>query len=48
MRLLQLHSNFIEYEPISKEINDAEEIISADRVGIEDLIVTLVAVESSS
>ena len=41
MRLLLLHSDFIEYTPISKEIKDAEEIISNDRVRIEDLVVTL-------
>ena len=45
MRLLLLHSDFIEYTPISKEIKDAEEIISNDKVRIEDLVVTLVAVE---
>ena len=46
MRLLLLHSDFIEYTPISKEIKDAEEIISNDKVRIEDLVVTLVAVEN--
>ena len=46
MRLLQLHSDFIEYAPISKEIKDAEEIISNDKVRFEDLVVTLVAVEN--
>jgi threonyl-tRNA synthetase len=45
MRLLLLHSDFIEYTPISKEINDAEDINSTDKVRIEDLVVTLVAVE---
>ena len=45
MRLLLLHSDFIEYTPISKEIEDAEEIVSNDKVRIEDLVVTLVAVE---
>jgi len=45
MRLLLLHSDFIEYTPISKEIRDAEEIISKDKVRIEDLVVTLVAIE---
>jgi threonyl-tRNA synthetase len=46
MRLLLLHSDFIEYTPISKEIKDAEEIISNDKVRIEDLVVTLVAIEN--
>jgi threonyl-tRNA synthetase len=46
MRLLQLHSDFIEYEPISKEIKEAEEIVSNDKFRLEDLVVTLVAVEN--
>src|SRR5918911_2392153 len=45
MRILQLHSDFIEYEPVSKEINDAEENISKNIVRLEDLVVTLVSVE---
>ena len=45
MRLLQLHSDFIEYEPISKEINYAEENVSKSKVRLEDLVVTLIAVE---
>lgn len=46
MRLLQLHSDFIEYEPIEKEIRDAEEISSRSRMRFEDLVVAFVAVES--
>ncbi len=45
MRLLQLHSDFIEYEPIEKEIRDAEEISSKSKVRLEDLVVAFVAVE---
>jgi threonyl-tRNA synthetase len=45
MRMLNLHSDFIEYEPISKEINDAEENISGSKVRFEDLVVTFIAVE---
>src|SRR5919202_4773063 len=45
MRLLQLHSDFIEYEPISKEINDAEENVSKNKVRLEDVVVTLVSIE---
>src|SRR5919199_1341079 len=45
MRLLQLHSDFIEYEPISREISDAEENISKIKVRLEDLVVTLISVE---
>ena len=45
MRILQLHSDFIEYEPVSKEINDAEENISKNKVRLENLVVTLVSIE---
>jgi threonyl-tRNA synthetase len=45
MRLLQLHSDFVEYEPISKEINDAEEISSKSKIKLENLVVVLVAIE---
>jgi threonyl-tRNA synthetase len=45
MRLLHLHSDFIEYEPKSKEIKDAEENISGSKVRFEDLVVTFIAVE---
>ena len=45
MRMLNLHSDFIEYEPISKEIKDAEENISQSKVRYEDLVVTFIAVE---
>src|SRR5215217_7308927 len=46
MRLLQLHSDFIEYEPIEKEIRDAEEIVSKSKIRLEDLVVAFVAVEN--
>jgi threonyl-tRNA synthetase len=46
MRLLQLHSDFIEYEPIEKEIRDAEEIAPASKIRLEDLVVAFVAVEN--
>jgi threonyl-tRNA synthetase len=46
MRLLQLHSDFIEYEPIEMEIRDAEEIASRSKVRLEDLVVAFVAIES--
>jgi threonyl-tRNA synthetase len=45
MRMLNLHSDFIEYEPISKEIKDAEQNISGSKVRYEDLVVTFIAVE---
>jgi threonyl-tRNA synthetase len=46
MRLLQLHSDFIEYEPIQKEIREAEDIIPQSRIHLEDLVVAFVAVEN--
>jgi len=46
MRLLQLHSDFIEYEPIEKEIRDAEDIASKSKVRLEDLVVAFIAVET--
>jgi threonyl-tRNA synthetase len=45
MRLIQLHSDFIEYTPVRKEIEQAEENISNDKVRLEDLVVILAAVE---
>ncbi len=44
MRILALHSNFIEYEPIEKEIKDAEEAEKV-KVRVDDLIVAFIAVE---
>ena len=46
MRLLQLHSDFIEYEPIAKEIKDAEDNVSKSKVRLEDLVVVLIAIEN--
>ena len=43
---MQLHSDFIEYEPIEKEIKSAEEISSKQKVRLEELVVAFVAVES--
>lgn len=45
MRLLQLHSDFIEYEPISKEIDQAEEYAPTGKIRLEELVVSLVSVE---
>src|SRR5918999_3882494 len=46
MRLLQLHSDFVEYEPISKEISDAEETVPRARKRLEEVVVVFVAIES--
>ncbi|MEM2759926.1 MAG: threonine--tRNA ligase [Nitrososphaerales archaeon] len=45
MRILQLHSNFIEYKPIEKEIASAEET-ERKRVRFDDIVVVFVAVEN--
>ena len=45
MRILLLHSDFIEYQPISKEIESAEEIPSTSSKKFNDVIVALIAVE---
>ena len=44
MRILQLHSDFIEYEPIKKEIKLAEEA-EKKKVRLENLVVLFTAVE---
>ena len=46
MRLLQLHSDFVEYEPISKEISEAEDTIPKVRKRLDEVVVVFVAVES--
>ena len=46
MRLLQLHSDFVEYEPIAKEISEAEEAVPRARKRLEEVVVVFVAVES--
>ncbi|MDQ3848775.1 MAG: threonine--tRNA ligase [Thermoproteota archaeon] len=46
MRLLQLHTDFIEYEPIEKEIRDAEDIAHLSKIRVKDLVVVFVAVEN--
>lgn len=46
MRLLQLHSDFIEYEPVEKEIKSAEEVASKQKVRFDELVVAFIAVES--
>jgi len=44
--MLFLHADFIEYEPISKEIHLAEDGISIAKKRMDDVIVVLTAVES--
>jgi threonyl-tRNA synthetase len=47
MRILLLHADFIEYQPISKEIQTAEDISSKSSKKIDEVIVALVAVEKN-
>jgi threonyl-tRNA synthetase len=44
MRILQLHSDFIEYEPVKKEIAIAEEA-EKKKIRIEEVVVLFIAVE---
>lgn len=44
MRILQLHSDFIEYEPVEKEIPSAENC-DKQKIRIEDVVVLFTAVE---
>jgi threonyl-tRNA synthetase len=47
MRVLQLHAEFFEYEPVTREIEEefADQDVSRDKVRFQDLVVTLVAIE---
>ena len=46
LRILQLHSNYIEYKPIQKEIDLAEEAEKKEK-RIEEVVVLFTAVEES-
>jgi threonyl-tRNA synthetase len=47
MRVLQLHAEFFEYEPVAREIQAkyADQNVSQEEVRLQDLVVILVAVE---
>jgi threonyl-tRNA synthetase len=47
MRVLQLHTEFFEYEPVAREIQEkyADQDVSREPVRLQDLVVILVAVE---
>ncbi len=47
MRVLQLHAEFFEYEPVAREIQEiyADQDVSREEVRLQDLVVILVAVE---
>jgi threonyl-tRNA synthetase len=47
MRILLLHSDFIEYQPISKEVQAAEDVPSKSSKKIDEVIVALIAVEKN-
>ena len=44
MRILQLHSNFITYKPVEKEIPQAEEA-EKNEIKVEEVVVLFTAVE---
>ena len=45
MRILQLHVDYVEYYPISKEINEAESETIKEKKRIEDTVVILMSIE---
>ena len=45
MRLLQLHAEFMEYEPVEEELNEAEKNILKSKIRLENLIVVFLSVE---
>ena len=47
MRILQLHVDYVEYYPISKEINEAEPETIKEKKRIEDTVVILMSVEKN-
>ena len=44
MRILQLHSNFINYKPVEKELSQAEEVEKTE-VNLDDIVVLFTSVE---
>ena len=46
MRILQLHSNFIVFKPVEKEINNAEEAEKVE-TRVEEVVVLFTAIEES-
>ena len=47
MRILQLHVDYVEYYPISKEINEAESDTIKEKKRIEDTVVILMSIEKN-
>ena len=47
MRILQLHVDFVEYYPISKEIDEAESEAIKEKKRIEDTVVILMSIEKN-
>lgn len=45
MRILQLHVDYVEYLPVSKEISDAEPLSLREKQRFEDTVVILVSIE---
>ncbi|MGA1974819.1 MAG: threonine--tRNA ligase [Conexivisphaerales archaeon] len=45
MRILQLHADWFDYEPVKKEIESAQQVKQEGKVHLEDLVVAFVSVE---
>jgi threonyl-tRNA synthetase len=47
LRILQLHADWFDYEPVKKEIEAAQDVAGKEKVHLEDLVVAFVSVEKS-
>ncbi len=47
MRILQLHADWFDYEPVKKEIGAAQQVEGKEKVHLEDLVVAFVSVEKA-
>jgi threonyl-tRNA synthetase len=47
MRILQLHVDYVEYNPINKEIKEAESNILKEKQRIDDTVVILISIEKN-
>jgi threonyl-tRNA synthetase len=47
MRILQLHVDYVEYNPINKEIKEAEDNILKEKQRIDDTVVILISIEKN-
>ena len=47
MRILQLHVDYVEYNPINKEIKETEDNILKEKQRIDDTVVILISIEKN-